>query len=54
MEEKKEGKKEEKQERKHFCSICGKPSDSVICPACEDRVRAEALEHKHDVEKGGK
>jgi ribosomal protein S14 len=55
MEEKKEEKEEEKkEEKKHRCAVCGRPSDTVICHACEDRVRAEALEKKHDIEKGGR
>jgi len=47
--EKKDGK-----EHKHVCSMCGKPSPLTICHACEDRVRGEALEHKHDVDKAGR
>ncbi|MEE9615003.1 MAG: hypothetical protein V3W31_08675 [Thermodesulfobacteriota bacterium] len=52
MEEKKEEKKG-KEERKHYCSVCGKPSDVVICQACEEKIRGEALEKKKDVERGG-
>lgn len=52
MEEKKD-KKEEK-EKKHVCSICGKPSDATICHACEDRIRGEVLEHKHEIDKHGR
>lgn len=48
---KKEGKKEEK---KHACSICGRPSETVICHACEDKIRAEALEKKHEIDKAGR
>lgn len=52
MEEKKQEKTEEKkEEKKQYCSICGRPSDTVICHACEDKVRAEALDKKHDAEK---
>ena len=47
-------KKEEKKEKKHVCSVCGKPSDSVICHLCEDRIRAEAIEKKHEIEKAGR
>jgi recombinational DNA repair protein RecR len=55
MEEKKEEKKKEgEEEKKHRCSICGRHSDTVICHACEDKIRAEALERKHDIEKAGK
>ncbi len=48
--------KEEKEtkEKKHVCSICGRPSDLVICHACEDRIRGEALEKKHDIDKSGR
>lgn len=48
MEEKKE------KEKKHVCSICGKPSETVICHACSDKVRGEALEKKHDIDKAGR
>jgi recombinational DNA repair protein RecR len=41
-------------EKKHVCSICGKPSDLTICHACEDKVRGEAVEKKHDSEKAGR
>jgi recombinational DNA repair protein RecR len=46
--------KKKEEEKKHRCSICGKPSDTLICHACEDKIRAEALEKKHDIEKAGK
>ncbi len=49
MEEKKEGEK-----KKHVCSICGKPSETTICHACEDKIRGEALEKKHDIDKAGR
>ena len=42
-EEKKEAKEGEK---KHVCSMCGKPSETVICHACEDKLRADALDQK--------
>ncbi len=35
-------------EKKHICSVCAKPSDTLICHACEDRLRAEALEKQQD------
>jgi recombinational DNA repair protein RecR len=38
--------------KKHICSVCARPSDTVICHACEDRLRAEALEKKRDEEHG--
>ncbi len=40
--------------KKHICTICGKHSDTVICHACEDKLRGEALDQKRGVEKGGK
>ncbi|MBI5826476.1 MAG: hypothetical protein HZB22_01910 [Deltaproteobacteria bacterium] len=43
-----------KKEKKHLCSICGRESETTICHACEDKIRAEALEKKHDVEKAGR
>ncbi len=54
MEEKKEKEEKAGKEKKHVCSICGKPSDTVICQACEDRIRGEALEHRHEVDKAGR
>ncbi|MEK7881069.1 MAG: hypothetical protein AAB210_04140 [Deltaproteobacteria bacterium] len=47
-------KKEEKKEKKHVCSVCGRPSDAVICHICEDRIRGEAIEKKREIEKAGK
>lgn len=44
---------EEKKEKKHVCSVCGRESDLIICHACEDKLRAEALDKKRDVEKSG-
>ena len=41
-------------EKKHVCSVCAKPSDAVICHACEDKIRGETLEHTHDVNKAGR
>ena len=40
--------------KKHICTVCGKHSDTVICHACEDKLRGEALERKIDVERHGK
>jgi len=51
VEEKRE---EEKKEKKHVCTICGKPSDMTICHACEDKIRGEALDKKHDINKAGR
>ncbi len=38
-------------EKKHYCSVCGKPSDSVICPACEQKIRGETAQKKRKIEK---
>jgi recombinational DNA repair protein RecR len=54
VEDKKEEAKEEAKEKPHVCTMCAKPSETVICHACEDKLRAEALEHKLDVEKHGR
>ncbi len=35
----------------HHCSVCGKLNPATICNACEDKIRAEAAEHKRDIEK---
>lgn len=37
---------------KRVCSICGKPSAKIICDACADKIRAEALARKKQMEKG--
>lgn len=50
----KEKEKEKEKEHKHVCSICGRPSETTICHACEDKIRGEALEHKHDIDKHGR
>ncbi len=44
---------EKKKEKKHVCAICGKPSETTICHACEDKIRGEALEKKKEIEKAG-
>ncbi len=53
-EEKKEEASEKASEKPHVCSVCARPSDTIICNACEDKLRGEALEHKRDVEKHGR
>ncbi len=53
MEENK-GTTTEKGEKKHVCSVCAKPSEAVICRACEGRIRGETLEHQHDINKAGR
>jgi recombinational DNA repair protein RecR len=49
-----EKKDEKEKEKKHVCSICGRPSDATICHACEDKIRGEAIEKKHDIDKAGR
>lgn len=34
------------------CSVCGKFSEKLICGACADKIRAEALAKKKQQEKG--
>ena len=46
--------KKEKEEKKHVCSICARPSDETICHACEDKIRGEAIEKKHNIDKAGR
>ena len=54
-EEKKEGEgKEGKKEHKPVCSVCGKPSEAIICHGCEEKIRGEAFDKKRDVEKAGR
>ena len=47
-----EGKAEGGADKPHVCSVCAKPSETVICFHCETNIRAEAFGHKHEVEKG--
>jgi len=37
----------------HRCSVCAKPSEATICPACEARIRGEILDEKDRTEKSG-
>ncbi len=53
MEENKDETKKEG-EKKHVCSVCAKPSDSVICHACTDKIRGETLNRQHDIRKAGR
>lgn len=46
--------KDKKEKKPHVCSVCGKPSDMTICHACEDKIRGEAVDHKHEVDKAGR
>ncbi|MFY9585813.1 MAG: hypothetical protein WAR21_15110 [Candidatus Acidiferrales bacterium] len=32
--------------KKQVCMICGKPSTKLICDACSDKLRGEALDKK--------
>jgi hypothetical protein len=34
------------------CEVCGKPALAPICPACADRIRAEAVARKRREDKG--
>ena len=36
---------------KPVCIICGKPSETTICGACTDMIRAQALARKKQKEK---
>ena len=36
------------------CAVCAESSADLICAACRDRIRAEALEAKRDVERAGR
>ena len=46
-----ETKEEAKKDKKHVCDMCGRESDTIICHACEDKLRGEALDKKHNIEK---
>jgi hypothetical protein len=37
--------------KKAVCVLCSEPTDELICGACTDKVRAEAVEHKRWEEK---
>ncbi len=53
MADKKQEKEKEK-EKHHVCTMCGRPSETTICHACEDKIRGEAVEKKHEIEKAGR
>ena len=36
------------------CLVCAKETDGLICSACRERIRGEALVHKMDVERAGR
>jgi hypothetical protein len=40
------------QESRIVCEVCGKPAVAPICPACADRIRAEAVARKRREDKG--
>ncbi len=42
------------EEKVEKCMICGKPSKTTICRACEDKIRGEAVEKKIRREKAGR
>jgi len=39
--------------KKAVCVLCSEPTNELICDACADKVRAEAVEHKRWEEKVG-
>lgn len=41
-------------EKKRVCMVCGKPSPTTICEPCEAKIRGEALEQRHEVDKAGR
>ncbi len=44
----------EAREKTEKCIICGKPSRTTICHACEDKIRSEAVDKKIRQEKAGR
>ncbi len=54
MAETEEKKDEEGKEKPHVCSMCARPSDTVICLRCEAKVRGEVLEHNKEISKAGR
>lgn len=47
-------KEDEAKKRTKTCSVCGKPSEKIICDHCEAKIRGEALERKIKDEKEGR
>ncbi len=45
---------DEGESKSQVCSMCAKPSDTVICLVCEGKVRGEVLEHQHGINKAGR
>lgn len=48
------GNNKNKKEKKKVCMVCGKPSETTICQACEARIRGEVLEQKKGIDKAGR
>jgi len=42
------------EKKPHVCSVCGRASETTICHMCEDKIRGEVLEKKHEVDKAGR
>lgn len=47
-------KKQDDKAKKHVCSVCARPSDTAICHTCEEKIRGEALEKRHEIGKAGR
>ncbi len=54
MVDKEESKGDEPKDKPHVCSMCARPSETVICLSCETKVRGEVLEHKKEINKAGR
>ncbi len=46
--------KKQDKDKHHVCTICARPSETAICHACEDKIRGEAVEKKHEIDKAGR
>lgn len=40
------------QKARPVCEVCGKPAVAPICPACSDKIRAQAVARKKREDKG--
>lgn len=40
--------------KKHCCSVCAKPSETIICQRCEEKIRGEVVDKKRNIERAGK
>jgi universal stress protein A len=38
----------------HFCVVCARETDALVCEACRSRIRGEALERKPEAEGSGR